>query len=702
DPLDNRDGLRDTDGDGLIDRLENELGTNREAPDTDGDGLSDILEVNVYRTDPLVADTDGGGVVDATEIENGTDPNDESDDFSTSNVSGDDVFGCSQGSTGENPAGWVWLCVLLGLAYRRFLRAALLGALICAVSVLPDAHAQTPVSGAMNIENFFPAGGRYRVFSVERSGVGPDWAPYAHILVHGQRDSLKVANGSHRDTLVERQIFADLNIGVAMLGRLQIDLGLPIALAMDSGDDVTAITPVSGGGLGDLYLRAKAMAIDNSLGGFGLGFTLAMTFPTGDSDRFRGDSGIGFIASVIPDYHSRWVSFALNLGIRLRTEVTTFLGHEFGHELTFGAGTDIHIWPSVVDLGIELFGRTHLVSPFDAGDSTALELLGGPKWWILSGLSLQVAAGAGLLSGIGTPDVRFLVGVTWSPRIPDRDGDGVDDRDDPCPYVAEDLDGFSDKDGCPELDNDLDGIVDTVDSCPTEPEDANGKQDNDGCPDGDADGDGLADSRDKCPHEREDRDAFSDADGCPDPDNDQDGILDPSDRCPLLAENQNGFMDQDGCPDDPPAEVPVTPAQTPPVAQHTDTVHCSVVIPEPIYFKKRRWSISSHTDQRIRRAYAELMTVLSSLSKTDLHEISIEGFAKNGPPLKSLMVSARRARSVKERLIRLGLRGEKVHARGYGRTGTPGLNNQVRLVVRLTKSACAQGIQSDLDKGAKP
>lgn len=57
----------DTDGDGLLDYLEDYLGTDKTSIDTDGDGLSDYWEVSKLKTDPLKADTDGNGVEDGQE-----------------------------------------------------------------------------------------------------------------------------------------------------------------------------------------------------------------------------------------------------------------------------------------------------------------------------------------------------------------------------------------------------------------------------------------------------------------------------------------------------------------------------------------------------------------------------------------------------------------------------------------------------------
>ncbi|HBQ58971.1 MAG TPA: hypothetical protein DD671_04935 [Balneolaceae bacterium] len=66
----------DSDGDGLTDAEEAELGTDANSADSDGDGLTDAEEINEYETDPMNPDTDGDGLSDGDEVNSyNTDPN---------------------------------------------------------------------------------------------------------------------------------------------------------------------------------------------------------------------------------------------------------------------------------------------------------------------------------------------------------------------------------------------------------------------------------------------------------------------------------------------------------------------------------------------------------------------------------------------------------------------------------------------------
>lgn len=74
-PKVDKDTVTDSDGDGLTNAVELEVGTSISKPDTDSDGLGDREEVQVYGTDPLRTDTDEDGFLDGQEVQAGYNPN---------------------------------------------------------------------------------------------------------------------------------------------------------------------------------------------------------------------------------------------------------------------------------------------------------------------------------------------------------------------------------------------------------------------------------------------------------------------------------------------------------------------------------------------------------------------------------------------------------------------------------------------------
>lgn len=223
----------------------------------------------------------------------------------------------------------------------------------------------------------------------------------------------------------------------------------------------------------------------------------------------------------------------------------------------------------------------------------------------------------------------------------DRDGDGILDANDRCIDQPEDLDGFQDEDGCPELDNDNDGILDTSDKCPNEA----GPMQNLGCPIVDKDGDGLNDDVDKCPNEPEDKDGFQDDDGCPDLDNDGDTVPDDRDDCP----NDPGPPDNKGCP---------------------RKYSLIAVTKDRIEIKKQiKFATGSH---KIIGKESELIldeVAMALKDNAQIKKVRIEGHTDSvGNDASNLKLSQRRADSVMAAILKRGVDPARMEALGFGET----------------------------------
>jgi hypothetical protein len=353
--------------------------------------------------------------------------------------------------------------------------------------------------------------------------------------------------------LVESQILLDYVVAVAFGRHLQVGAGVPVALSQQGDDPGEVGFQLSETALGDARLEAKWAIVPNDPDGPGFALAPQFVLPSGDEGAFFGESGVAFHPRALADFRIGRLGVFLNVGAKVRTEEGQLEElHGFSNELTWGAAASIPV-PGLADRGFllaEYRAATQLSDPFGVAGANPAELDGAIRYGIPSvDLAFTLGAGAGVTQSAGSPALRGFLGIAWRPTDHDQDGDGIEDSDDGCPPMPEDVDGFEDSDGCPDLDNDADGVDDGSDRCPAEAEDRDGTADDDGCPDPDADSDGVADADDRCANEAEDRDSFQDDDGCPDADNDSDGVADGADRCANEAEDRDSFQDDDGCPD---------------------------------------------------------------------------------------------------------------------------------------------------------
>lgn len=242
-----------------------------------------------------------------------------------------------------------------------------------------------------------------------------------------------------------------------------------------------------------------------------------------------------------------------------------------------------------------------------------------------------------------TPWSAATVQPDPAPTSTDRDRDGVTDRDDVCVADAEDLDGFKDGDGCPDLDDDMDGIPDSVDRCPRDAEDRDNVEDADGCADPDNDRDGYLDVQDACPNE-----PGGPPNGCPSRDRDGDGVGDGNDQCPGEAETANGYQDTDGCPDQKPQRVEVTSDQ--------------IVIRQRINFATGKATI-------LPDSFPVLDDVAQAMKDYPNLKIEIGGHTDNvGDDAQNQRLSKDRADAVFEYLLAKGIPAMRMTTMGYGET----------------------------------
>ncbi len=462
------------------------------------------------------------------------------------------------------------------------------------------------------------------------------------------------------------------------------------------------------------------------------------TVETGTNYSFSDyeNSDLGWLASVKLDYyfktHSKSIfGIGLNGGIQNLTAKNNYLGlPEKFNTGVFNGGFEIiysyalgNVLP-FISVGSSFylfdFSTKNIKSRFyditNGGKNNSIEVEGftGLKYRIAENTAIDLKLGYHQvlndnIDAIATGKyndffVTAGIGISYAlwKRI-DSDNDGIPDNIDKCPYEAEDLDGYQDEDGCPDIDNDKDGIIDIKDGCPNAKEDFDGFQDSDGCPDVDNDGDGILDVIDKCPNKKEDFDGFQDKDGCPDIDNDNDGILDVNDKCPNEAEIFNGYKDDDGCPDEVPTYIPQKKyrpkkRKTIKIKPKTKKKKETKIIEEkkniPSRFLLRGESIFISGSSQIKSsAFNKLNGIAEKIKSDPYSQWDIEAHVdKANSAAEALKLSRSQALAVKRYLISQGIPSENLRAIGMGDSVPIASNNSVygrmknrRIIIRKIK-----------------
>ncbi len=488
--------------------------------------------------------------------------------------------------------------------------------------------------------------------------------------------------------IIDNRIGMNVLAGVGITNWLSVGADFPVELyeqnarlgdADEFGEDESA-------DLGDIRLVPEAQffsSVNDPLDtGVEIGVAVPVRMPTSTEEDLNPDGVDVEPSLVFEGVFAPRASLALNTGYLYRSD-DEVAGLEVSDAVTYGAGLDVAVVPrfSIIP---EITGQIDLNDSAEQEiDDMPLTALMGFALRPTEVVRVRASAGAAWTESFDNPDLRTVVGVALTApesRMRDHDDDGIYTRDDACPQVAEDIDGFQDLDGCPDEDNDADMVADAIDGCPDQAEDMDGFQDDDGCPDTDNDNDRIADADDQCPNRAEDADGYNDLDGCPDPDNDSDTVADANDQCPGEAEDMDGFQDEDGCPDidnDMDGLLDVAdacPSQAEDLDGRDDGDGCPEEGEGPILITCEAIEIEEQVEfetgsAEIRPTSYELLNTVADamIQQEGIERVRIEGHTDDqGAADFNLELSQGRAESVMSYLISRGVSPERLRAVGFG------------------------------------
>jgi outer membrane protein OmpA-like peptidoglycan-associated protein len=516
--------------------------------------------------------------------------------------------------------------------------------LACALGSIVFASPAGAQSGTppLALNRFNPAPAGDSMFSLPSPFVAGDPAlhvaligDYAHnpLILRRESDGAVVGN------TVEHQLFLHMGATLALWHRLGLDVSVPVAVFQD-GQSAEGVSPPATAAFGDVRLGARVRLLGGVHDPFQLGLGGYLWLPTGDEASYVSDGtvrGMPYLAAGgrIPRF-----LWSTSVGVDIRG-AREFQGTDQGTMMQIGAGIGFLLGArEQLQLGPE---ATVALTFADVQERTTnAELLGAGRYRI-GAFQLGAAVGPGLSSGIGTPEVRALLLVAYSPEVKrDRDGDGIADGEDACPDEPGVRSDDPSKHGCPVRDRDGDGIVDDEDACPDEPGLASEEPAKHGCPVRDRDGDGIADDEDACPDEPGVASDDPKRHGCP-PDRDGDGIPDGEDACPDEPGVRSDDPGKHGCP----LQVRVTETE--------------IVILQQVQFDTGKATIKPESD-----ALLDEVAMVFKAHKT-ITKVEVQGHTDNrGGRKMNMKLSTDRAASVVRALVERGIAAERLTSVGHG------------------------------------
>jgi outer membrane protein OmpA-like peptidoglycan-associated protein len=558
----------------------------------------------------------------------------------------------------------------------------LAGALSAAASVQSLALAQ-----GVALDRFEPAPAGDRLFGVESPYVAGDATPHVAMIFDYGHNPYTLRHGpglADPNAVVSEQLFLHLNASIAIAHRVNLSFSVPAAINQDGSDPTdgrtTYLSP-HGSEFGDIRLGVRIALYGHYDDPFQVAVAGTMWLPTGASNSYVSDGKVRGMPSVILGGRMPHLVWSFSTGVEIRPfqyvggDANT--GIPSGPGMQLGAGVGLVFADGKAQVGPEI--KTSLLFKKVDLKTTNAELILGAKYRIFDDFELGVAAGPGLTSGMGTPDVRVIGMAAFTPRMKpasqDRDGDMVPDAEDACPDVPAARDLNPAKPGCPaEPDRDGDKVPDAQDACPDKPGAPSPDAKQNGCPP-DRDGDMIPDAQDACPDVKGEASPDPAKNGCPAPkDRDGDGILDSEDACPDIPGIKSNDPKQNGCPGDRDGDgirddldacpdVKGVPSKDPkkngcPRAQVSEK---EILILEQVEFDTGKATIKPESDHLI----AEVAGLFKE--HLDITKVEVQGHTDNvGAKNMNKQLSANRAEAVKKALVSKGVEGRRLVAKGYG------------------------------------
>lgn len=288
-----------------------------------------------------------------------------------------------------------------------------------------------------DVITFNPAtdGGKY--ITVHQSATLPQWHFNFGTYLDYARQPLEYADplGNRRRGIVDDFLIGNFLGAFGWTDWLETGINMPVVFWNTYYNPATPLATVIKDNryfkLGDLRVEAKARILDIERYHIGLAFVPFVMLPTGDSGSVGNLHYMGngmwknFGGKLVFDVDIKnRVFMAVNTGYHAY-ERTNYDGNTpnavINDTIELGGGLNVRITDSWAALA-EIYSEHVLTGIFKNQLQNPMEFLAGarftPQKGLIKGLGVTVAGGRGMTTGIGSPDIRAIVGINYrKPKV---------------------------------------------------------------------------------------------------------------------------------------------------------------------------------------------------------------------------------------------------------------------------------------------
>ncbi len=298
-------------------------------------------------------------------------------------------------------------------------RICLAGALTACLAAPVPAHAQQVAEVAL--DRFEPAPAGDRMFGVESPYAAGDGVPHVMLLTDYAHDPYVLHHGpgfADVGAVVGDQMIVHLNASVAIRSRINLNFDVPAAMVQDGTSPTSATTTYASprdAAFGDVRLGVRV----NLYGARDAPFQLAVSgyvwVPSGADKLYLSDGKVRGMPSIIAGGRGRFFEWSFASGIQIRPRQAVDTGIVEGTSLQIGGGFGFVLAGGKAQIGPEIRG-SFVLSPLDRR-TTGAELGLDARYRLFDDFEIGLGAGPGLTSGFGTPDVRVVGMLAFTPEV---------------------------------------------------------------------------------------------------------------------------------------------------------------------------------------------------------------------------------------------------------------------------------------------